>query len=92
MNLESKGTITIIDEAGKEQECEILFTFDSETFRKSYVVYYLKSEADSEDLEVMASAFNQNESADGGNLIPIETDEEWEMIEEVLEAFSDENE
>ena len=32
--------ITIVDENGNEQLCNVLFTFESEEFGKSYVLYY----------------------------------------------------
>ena len=33
---------------------------------------------------------NQMESGDGGKLVPIETDEEWDMIEEVVNTEMEE--
>src|ERR671928_82528 len=35
-----ENKITIVDENGNEQLCEILFTFDSDQYNKSYVIYY----------------------------------------------------
>ena len=35
-----ENNITVVDEEGNEQLCEVLFTFDSEEFGKSYVLYY----------------------------------------------------
>ena len=32
--------ITVVDENGNEQLYEVLFTFDSEDFNKSYVLYF----------------------------------------------------
>lgn len=32
--------ITIVDDQGNEQLCEVLFTFENDTFNKSYVLYY----------------------------------------------------
>lgn len=82
--------ITVIDEEGNEQLHEVLFTFDSEEFNKSYVLYYPVGAEDEEEIEIHASSFIPNE--DGGKLQPIETDEEWNMIEEMLNTFLDENE
>jgi uncharacterized protein YrzB (UPF0473 family) len=84
--------ITVIDDNGNEQLCEVLFTFDSEEFNKSYVLYYpLGADEDEEDIEIHASSFKQGENEEG-ELSPIETDEEWDMIEEMLNAFLDEEE
>jgi uncharacterized protein YrzB (UPF0473 family) len=86
--------ITVVDEDGNEQLCEVLFTFDSEEFGKSYVLYYPvgTDEEDEEDIEIHASAFVPTEDNEDGELMPIETDEEWDMIEEMLNTFLDEQE
>jgi uncharacterized protein YrzB (UPF0473 family) len=39
MNDAKKGIFTIVNDEGKEIECEILFTFDSDETKKSYIVY-----------------------------------------------------
>lgn len=85
--------ITVVDEEGNEQLCEVLFTFESDEFKKSYVLYYpVGAEQDDEDdIEIHASAFIPTEDGDG-ELMPIETDEEWDMIEEMLNTFLDEQE
>ncbi|WP_433743335.1 DUF1292 domain-containing protein [Falsibacillus pallidus] len=86
--------ITVIDENGNEMLCEVLFTFDSDEFGKSYVLYYpVGAEEDDEDeIEIHASAFVPGEEGEDGELKPIETEEEWDMIEEMLGTFLDEEE
>lgn len=75
------NTLFVRDENGNELEMEILFTFDDEEHKKKYVVF---ADPKDEDGEVFASAYD-----DEGNLLPVETEEEWKMIEEVLGAFSE---
>lgn len=84
-----ENNITVVDENGNEQLCEVLFTFDSEEFGKSYVLYYPlgAEESDDEEIEIHASSFVPTEDNKDGELMPIETDEEWDMIEEMLETF-----
>lgn len=90
--------ITVVDENGNEELYEVLFTFDSEEFDKSYVLYYpLGAEEDDEgEIEIQASSFTEKEDAEGkisgGELRPIETDEEWDMIEEMLNTFLEQEE
>jgi len=84
-------TFVVIDEQGKEIECEVLFTFDSDETGKSYVLYFEKGQNEDEQVEIFASVYDP-EKEDGGELTPVETDEEWEMIEEVLNTFSEEEE
>lgn len=86
--------ITVVDEQGNEQLCNVLFTFESEEFGKSYVLYYPigAEEDENEEIEIHASSFSPNENGEDGELLPIETEEEWEMIEEMLNTFLDEEE
>jgi len=73
--------ITIITDEGIEKEMTIHFTFYSDEFGKNYVVFY-----DPADPEEKAYAMSYD---DEGNLDQIEDEKEWEMIEEVFEAFED---
>ena len=81
-------TFTVVDENGEEKEFEVVLTFKSEDFGKSYVIYKLQNE---ESDEVFAAIFDED-AKDGGNLVQIESEEEWTMLEEVLESFLDEEE
>ncbi|MEI5905737.1 DUF1292 domain-containing protein [Bacillus spongiae] len=86
--------ITVIDEQGNEQLCEVLFTFENDEFGKSYVLYYPvgAEEDENEEIEIHAASFNPNAEGEEGELKPIETDKEWDMIEEMLNTFLDEEE
>ncbi|GGE74947.1 DUF1292 domain-containing protein [Priestia taiwanensis] len=85
--------ITIIDEEGNEHLCQILFTFESDDTGKSYVIYSPIGEFDEDgDPIYHASSFEANEEGEDGDLFPVETEEEWEMIEEVLNTFLTEEE
>jgi uncharacterized protein YrzB (UPF0473 family) len=86
--------ITVVDEQGNEQLCEVLFTFESDKFNKSYVLYYPlgADQDDEEEIEIHASAFQEGDEGQEGELKPIETEEEWDMIEEMLNTFLDEEE
>lgn len=70
------------DENGLEKKMTILFTFDHED--KQYVVF---QDADHDADQVYASRYD-----DEGNLFPIETEEEWEMVEEVINTFAEDEE
>lgn len=80
--------LVVTDEQGNELECVIIMTFESEEFGKSYVVYRLK---DDETGEYFAASFNPEDDEEG-QLLPIETDEEWDLVEEVLENFLEDEE
>lgn len=79
--------ITIVDENGNEELFEILFTFESEDFGKSYVLVYPAGTPEGEEIELQAYSYVETEDGGEGNLEPIESDAEWDMIEEVLNTF-----
>ena len=82
--------LTFIDEQGNEVLCEILFTFNSEEFNKNYVLFYpVGSEDEDGSIEVMAASYTESEDGTCGELQDVTTDEEWELIEEMLESFSE---
>ncbi|TLG74273.1 DUF1292 domain-containing protein [Culicoidibacter larvae] len=84
--------ITIVDENGNETLCEILFTFESEELKKSYVIYYpVGSEDEDGNVEIFASSYDPN-AGNEGSLDAIETDAEWDMIEEMIAAFDNDEE
>lgn len=82
--------LTIVDENENEILCEILFTFDSDEYEKSYVYYVpVETTDEDEDVEVLCSSFIPQEDDSIGELTPIEDDSEWEMIEEVFNTYVD---
>lgn len=78
------NSLYVTDELGNEKRMEILFTFEDEEHGKKYVVF---ADPDVESEEVFASAYDED-----GNLLPVESDEEWAMIEEVILAFQEDEE
>jgi len=78
----------VIDEEGNEVLHEVVLTFHNEEFGKSYVIYKLPGD---DNDEVFASSYDETQE-DGGDLKPIESDEEWDMVEEVLNSFLEEDE
>lgn len=81
--------ITIIDEQGNESLYEVLFTFESEDYGKSYVILYPAGSFDDDDVELQAYAYVEGANGEG-ELLPIEDEKEWEMVEEVLNTFMEE--
>jgi uncharacterized protein YrzB (UPF0473 family) len=79
-------TFTVIDEDGNEILYEVVLTFKSDETEKSYVIYKLPGD----DQEEVFAAIYDEDVKDGGNLIQIETDQEWDMVEEVLNTFLEE--
>lgn len=91
---EEERYITLINENGDEELFEILLTFDSDEFERSYVLFYPVGESEDGDEEGIVHAYAYIPTEDGGlgELLPVETDEEWDMIEEVFNTFMEEEE
>ena len=74
--------MVVTDEAGVDHIVNILFTYTNEERGKSYVVFY--EETNKEELIAMIYDEETKELSD------IEDDEEFAEVEEVLQAFLDE--
>lgn len=84
--------ITVVDEDGNESLYQVLFTFESEDFGKNYVLIYPSGATDDDDIELQAYSYVESEDGTAGDLQPIETEEEWDMVDEVLNTFLAEDE
>ena len=80
---EEQDIITLVDDNGDEQLFEVLFTFKSEEYGKSYIILYPAGSGEDEEVEMLAYIFDPE---------PIEDDAEWAMVEEHLNQFLDEQE
>ncbi len=88
--MEEKERIIIPDENGDEHLFDILFTFDVDQTNKSYLVAVPAEQAEEEEVEVFAFRFEESdENEDDLTLFQIESDEEWDMIEEMLATFTE---
>ena len=85
---EKKNKFVVINDEGKEIECEVLFTFESEETNKNYIVYTDNTIDEIGNIKVYASIFDPNN--DTTKLDPIETEQEWNMIESILETLQEE--
>lgn len=81
-------TFKVINDEGKEVECEVLFTFESDETKKNYIVYTDNTTDEDGNTKVYASIYNPND--DETKLLPIETDKEWKIIETILEELQNE--
>lgn len=81
-------TFKVINDEGKEVECEVLFTFESDETKRNYIVYTDNTIDEEGNTKVYASIYNPDE--DETKLIPIESDKEWKIIETILEELQSE--
>ena len=81
------GRFTVLNSEGKEVECEILFTFDSDDSSKSYIVYTDNTVDEEGNTNVYASWIDSND----GNLHEIDCEDEWKSIESILSVIQDQS-
>lgn len=86
--MENNNTFKVINDEGQEIVCDILFTFDSEETKKSYIVYTDNSRDSEGNIQVFASIYDPKQ--DNPRLEPIETEQEWKIIETILNTLQDE--
>lgn len=84
--------ITLVDEEGNEELYQILLTFESDEFEQSYVIVYPANASEDDELELFAFRYEDPDQGLEGKLSDVETDEEWDMIEEVIGAFMEDEE
>ena len=83
-----------VDAEGRQIDCETLFMFESPETGKNYIVYTDNSIDEEGNTRVYASVYNPADlkMAEGTDvaalqLIPIETEKEWKIIETILEEM-----
>lgn len=80
--METKNSVfTAKDSKGNSQKYEIIFKFESEETKKSYVIY-TDNVKEKGRLRVYANVYDK--TGRSKELLPIETEEEWNTIEAFL--------
>lgn len=91
MALEEKERIVIPDENGDEHLFEVLVTFDVKETQKTYIAVVPVEQQEDDEVELFAFRYEIKDSdEDDLALFPIESDEEWDMVEEMLHTLTDE--
>ncbi len=85
---EEQMKFKVIDDKGKEIECEVLFTFESDETKNNYIVYTDNTTDEQGNTKVYASIYTPGE--EDLNLKPIETEKEWKIIETILNELQEE--
>jgi len=88
------ATIDVTREDGTTVQCDIIASFDCETTGKSYIIYTDRELDEDGNTRLYASVWDDSE--DIPRLLAIETEEEWQMVDELLdqmieESFENEN-
>ena len=84
----NKNSFTIIDPEGVEKTYDVLFTFDNEETKKSYIIYTDNTLDSKGNVEVYASIYDPKDPH--SKLEEIKTDKEWKIIETILSSIEEE--
>ena len=79
----------ILEMDGGDVEAEVLFTCNLEETGKNYVVFVAPNPQTGKK-EISACVYNEADDFNG-SLSPVETDEEWNVLDEYFRAFVEEN-
>ena len=79
MEVKDANKMVVVDEKGQEHLMEILFTYDNEERKTSYVFFY---DPKDKNQDVMVMRYNEKKE-----LEEIDDDEEYEEVEEVFESW-----
>lgn len=81
-------SFTLINDDGVEVKYDVLFTFDSDDTKKSYIAYTDNTYDEEGNISVYASTYDPN--SEEMVLGEIETDKEWKVIETILNTIQKE--
>lgn len=81
-------TFTLMNAEGVETKYDVLFTFDSEDTKKSYIAYTDNTYDEEGNIQVYASTYDPN--SEEMILGEIKTDKEWKVIETILDTIQQE--
>lgn len=81
----SENEIVIKDSEGNIHNCTKLFTFDSDETKLSYICYTEDKKDDKGNTIVYAGTYDP--TGEDNHILPIKTDEEWNLIKDTLEEI-----
>ncbi len=87
MNNGNERYFTVTDASGKSIEYEILFTFDSDETKKSYIVFTDNNK--DKDGSIITYAATYDKDGEKLELKDIETEREWSLIETILSQIEE---
>lgn len=78
--MKNEDAVALVDEHGNRKDLKIYFAYHSERFARDYVIFY-----DPEDPDQLLAGYADAE----GNLSDIESDEEYDELDGVIEEFQE---
>lgn len=86
--LNERVTFTVLNDEGEKVECELLYSFEHAETGKNYIVYTDHTLDAEGNTKVFASTYDPE--GDDLTLGPVETEQEWKIIEGLLDRIMEE--
>ncbi len=83
-----KNSFTMINDNGEEVVFDVLFTFDNEETKNSYIVYTDNTKDETGNIKVYGSIYDPNDM--NKKFEEITTEKEWKVIETILGTIQEE--
>ena len=83
-----ENTFKMMTEDGQEITCNVLFTFDSEETKTSYIAYTDNTYEAYGSIKAYAAVYHPEDLNTGFE--PIETEKEWKVVETILQTIQEE--
>ncbi len=83
-----ENTFKMVTQDGQEVTCNVLFTFDSEETKKSYIAYTDNTYEEDGNIKAYAAVYHPEDLNKGFE--PIETEKEWKVVETILQTIQEE--
>ncbi len=83
------GKFIIETDDGENIECQLLFSYESEKFKKTYIVYTDGSEDENHEINIYASVLEEDINNEDAGFSAVKTREEWDEIDEKLNEYLD---
>lgn len=87
MNELENGKIQIKNDKGEELICDVLFTFDSDETKKSYIAYTDNTTDEHGNIKVYANIYDP--TGEDLTLEPLTSEKEWKVIENILASVQE---
>jgi len=86
----SDNIISLTGEDGKPKQYQVILTFETEENDNLYIVYTDGQLDEDGFVKTYAGIYDNQDGKE--SLLPVETDEEWQLIEKLLMKIDNENE
>lgn len=84
---------SLVDEKGNEELFKEVLRFQADDNGKWYICLYPADEENADEVSIQAFELKNPDAKEGEDvsLLPIEDDKEWDMVQEVINTFIDDD-